>query len=59
MTKKHFQAVADAIKSERAIWAGDKKGENALLGITEALAREFKSINPRFDRARFMAACGF
>ena len=48
MTRKHFKATAETIKA-----ANDKRE------IAEGLAAIFAKENPRFDRARFMEACGF
>ena len=59
MTKKHFQAVADAVRAEMVVARGVPSAEAAVVNVAQALAREFKCINPRFDKARFLAACGF
>jgi len=50
MTKKHFQAIADAIKpySESRV----------AMDIAKTLAKVFHDDNPRFQRARFLKACG-
>lgn len=63
MTKKHFEAVAKRIRSDI-----DETRENFPAKIDEILvsARYAADIvamvaaadNPRFDRARFMTACG-
>lgn len=46
MTKKHFQAIADILRDH------DAKPE-----LKSELARYFKSLNPRFNRDRFLQAC--
>ena len=52
MTKKHFVAIADAMKSARVIdksqWEEDCK----------TLAWALAQINPKFDRMLFLDACG-
>lgn len=51
MTRKHYKMVARLLRNppldsiERAEMAKD-------------MATEFKRDNPRFDRARFLSACG-
>jgi hypothetical protein len=49
MTRKHFQAMADAI---RCIPDPDERRAQA-----EALARHCQRANPLFNRVRFLAAC--
>ncbi len=48
MTRKDFQAVADAIASAAH--------DETPLALT--LADTFEAMYPRFDRVRFLAACG-
>lgn len=50
MTRKHFQMMADSLKV-----ISDKKKK---LELAEKAAEIFAKANPRFDRARFMTACG-
>lgn len=61
MTKKHFEAIAAILNSfyivprgvpSRALEAA------AVSGIAEEMADLFAQENPRFDRARFLKACG-
>ncbi len=61
MTKKHFEAVAAAIEAQltegRDEW---ERGLNAgILRTAQGLAKYYAEQNPRFDRQRFLAACGF
>lgn len=58
MTKKHFEKIAQTIKWELGKWPEDSQAEDALTNIANELAAEFKGVNPRFDRGRFLAACG-
>lgn len=69
MSRKHYEAVAKAIRNELDIWAneqylsGDKAYasrvvHDATRGIARELADTFASDNSRFDRQRFYRACG-
>jgi hypothetical protein len=49
MSKKHFIALADAIKNSRR--TGEDYFSNAELQI---LADAFQGINPRFNRERWL-----
>jgi hypothetical protein len=50
MTKKDYEAIAECIR-ESGI------DEKVIEDLENALAGYFKQDNPRFDRARFLAAC--
>lgn len=54
MTRKHYEALAAALLATRPMsderFAG---GNDAVVAVAAALAAD----NPRFDRARFLAAC--
>lgn len=54
MTKKHYAAIA-AIMSEVH---DDYRFDGAVDAMARRMADYFKSENPRFDRDRFIAACG-
>ena len=51
MTRKHFELVAEVMKSYL--------GSESHIYICRSLASEFAEINPRFNRAKFMQACGY
>ncbi len=53
LTKKHFEAVAQVLKAfpEGAPTASQAK-------LAEAFADMFENENPRFERGRFLKACG-
>ena len=60
MTKKTFVAVAAQVKSDRA--KAQREGDE-LLAISAANAANIfadlaQKENPRFDRDRFLRACG-
>lgn len=62
MTKKHFEQIAAIIKARvdaRKGRAGNEEVEWAMESRANALCGVFIEANPRFDKARFMAACGF
>ena len=66
MTKKDFELIARCVKTEhdkssRAGWSHESESkawrlatESIALNLADALA----SGNPRFDRERFLKACG-
>jgi hypothetical protein len=71
MTRKDYESIALVLRSERErSLAGPPPGEYAsdviaeqqgidvLDRVAHALAVEFKADNPRFDRDRFLIACG-
>lgn len=60
MTRKDFEAIAWTFNYEREIAEGF--GERVTLSAIDmmacSLANTFEQSNERFDRARFLAACG-
>ena len=52
MTKKDFELIAEVIGKA---WHGSA---DTRADIANAFADELESTNPRFDRARFLTACG-
>jgi hypothetical protein len=58
MTKKHFEALAAALRQSQI----DFKGKFAEQVGSEDAARRIADVcarfNPNFDRARFLKACG-
>lgn len=54
MTKKHFDALAAALLSARK---GSHTAEQSKADAV-AVARVCALFNPKFDRERFLAACG-
>lgn len=55
MTKKHFIKIAAVIRNYAGLTP--ERGDFKLLA--EDLCVIFKDANKDFDKARFMAACGF
>lgn len=54
MKKKHYEAIAKIIEP---FWFNDLDSPTATA-IARRLADYFEQDNPRFDRARFLQACG-
>ena len=57
MTRKHFTALAEALKRERP--NGCVASSVQWIAEVRAIADVCRSFNPGFDRERFYAACGF
>ena len=55
MTRKDYQAIAEAIKSTLH---DNVPAVDIAYTIAANLADVFAADNPRFDRSRFLAACG-
>jgi hypothetical protein len=69
MTKKHYEAIASILRGyvEQQIGVHDRRDltktecdalEQASYDIADRLADYFATDNPRFDRVRFLTACG-
>ena len=57
MTRKDYELLAEVIRTSRKVTTG----ETALVSVehlANTLATELEIENPRFDRARFLSACG-
>jgi hypothetical protein len=54
MTKKHFEAAAAYVRRNRAMRGADPQLDEA---VEDAFCDLFQMFNPRFDEARFRAAC--
>jgi hypothetical protein len=65
MTRKHFETIAAAIKAQattaRNCYPPQERNAtlDALGGVADTIADACRQDNPRFDRRRFMEACGF
>jgi hypothetical protein len=65
MTRKHFEAIAKIIRDAAAVPAFQYPHQReyfdgqvaAVEFITEDLADYFATVNPNFDRERFIRAC--
>jgi hypothetical protein len=54
MTKKHYEAIADAISHEATTWHADTKYAFVCQNIADNLADYFQKENPLFNRQKFM-----
>jgi hypothetical protein len=59
MTRKHYQAIANIIRELGGQKDIGVDGQSALFAMTRKLADMMEEESPRFDRARFVEACGF
>ena len=58
MSKKHFEALAAALKSSVIAYHGNSCSvifDSFLIG---ELCRQLRAVNPRFDKERFLEAAG-
>lgn len=58
MTKKDYEAIARVIARNTRIADGDASRLSAVALIADGIADAMAADNPRFDRRRFVAACG-
>lgn len=54
MTKRHFERFAELIKAQQGI-----SSDTELRNFADIVACVAAENNPRFDRQRFLKACGF
>jgi hypothetical protein len=63
MSKKHFVALAQALKFERPAATGnethDRAARQSWRACVKAVADVSQRANVAFDRDRFYTACGF
>ena len=63
MTRKDYELIAAAVKECRStqnqayygLWCADDRTLDTVAGV---LAEKLAADNPRFDRERFLQACG-
>ena len=53
MTRKDFQLIADVIMGHT-----DGKSDHVMRGFALSMAIELQKTNSRFDKVRFLEACG-
>jgi hypothetical protein len=56
MTRNDFEIIASVLR-ERMENAGESD-KGVVIGVCHAFADRLKLINPRFNRALFLKACG-
>ena len=59
MTRRDFELIAEVLANEVAASGYSDTSKGALRRVATGFADRLRAVNPRFDRARFMAACGF
>ena len=60
MTRKDYRAVAESIRPQVESGLFQTAEVKFAVGtIVENLCEAFSNDNPRFDRVRFIEACGF
>ena len=57
MTRKDYVAIAQAINDEIRPYS-EHAIQSTVYNIIDNLCDTFQEDNPRFDRARFLEACG-
>ena len=60
MTRKDYELIAKALKRANENWEGfnEENPQVVITAISAYLAKELAQDNPRFDRSRFLTACG-
>ena len=61
LTRQHFQLFADCIKHAMESAGNDlfsAADRSVIIRLAQSTADDMTSTNPRFDRKRFLAACG-
>lgn len=56
MTRKDYEAIAAALKNARGLPMRDHAA--SIGAAAQCIAEVMQRDNPRFDRARFLKACG-
>lgn len=54
MTRKHFEVIAESIKKDYIA----SNYSVTVASVAIGLANVFRDQNPRFDRTKFLRACG-
>ena len=58
MTKKDYELIARNIAQVQREFRGVEDGINAIRDVAVFIASDLERDNPRFDRERFLKACG-
>ena len=59
MTRKDYVLIAEVIEGAMQNWEGfTPEAKEAIEGLARSLGHKLADYNPRFDRARFLTACG-
>jgi len=58
-SRKHYIAIAESFKAQTANVPDGTAVWHTLFDLARDMADYFQQDNPRFQRDRFMSACGF
>ena len=58
MSRKDYELIARAIAVQMKLFAAEPDSQEAIRSTAERIATALGMDNPRFDRARFLSACG-
>lgn len=58
LTKKHFKEIAYHINVELLKTQPNTSERKVLVDLADGLAGYFKQLNTRFDKHKFIEACG-
>ena len=58
MTRKDYVILAEILKENRKDFIEGEDGFSLLNILAHQIANGLEADNPRFDRARFLTACG-
>jgi hypothetical protein len=58
MTRKDYVMIASTLKGMQRQFKEGEEGNTLLWILAQQFANELQADNPRFDRARFLTACG-
>ncbi len=56
--RKHYKAMAEIVKKQVPFFGKTHGSYFASKAIAEDMAAYFAEDNPRFDRTKFLLACG-
>ena len=59
MTRKDFEAIAAILRENALVQSNDAAAHVAQFLIALQLADYFETVNPRFNRTKFLIASGF
>jgi len=58
MTRKDYELIAAAIREEVNLWRDGSESQHMVGKTAKAISTALAKDNPRFDRDRFLRACG-
>lgn len=58
MTRKDYVMIAEILRNNREDFIEGEDGFHLIYVLAHQIANGLEADNPRFDRARFLVACG-